>query len=93
VAGVALSVYTEKAKGSTTQVSRFNFSSGLEIFLRTQTGCVAHPVSYSIGSERFTPGVKLPMYEANHCSPYSHKVKIKSNYTFTAYTGPAFSFI
>ena len=76
------------------RVSSFNFSLGLQIvLLRTQTGCAAHPVSYSIGSERFTSGVKLPMYEANHSSPYSPKVKIKGNCTFTAYIGPALSFI
>jgi hypothetical protein len=46
----------------------FEFLSGQEFFLLhiIQTGTGAHPASYPIGTEGFSPGVKRPGHEADH---------------------------
>jgi hypothetical protein len=47
-----------------------------------QTGSVAHPVSYSIGTGLFR-GVKQPGHEVDHSPQSSVKVKSKWRYTST----------
>jgi hypothetical protein len=40
-----------------------------------QTGSKAHPASYSLGTEDFFTGVKLPGHETEHSPPSSAVIK------------------
>jgi hypothetical protein len=70
--------------GWMTEMSEFESQLGEEFSLHVvQTGSVAHPASYPIGSEGSFAGVKLLGHEADHSSPTSAEVRRMCIYTST----------
>jgi hypothetical protein len=63
-----------------------DFSQEREIFSlhpRVQTGSGFHPASYPVDTGALSPGVKLPMREADH-SPTSSSTKVKNVWSYTS---------